>query len=160
MPTHTERLTAPPSWWAAALAFAATCGWIVLVVGNTSAALITALLAAALSLTLVSRYGRLRVSAGAEGLQAGPAHLAPGFVGLAEPLHRVEYRARLGVDADVRAHLVTRPYLDRGVLVPVDDPTDPTPYWLISSRHPDELAAAINAHRTSHEGTPRGEAGR
>ncbi len=157
MPTdHTERLTAPPSWWAGAVAFAVTCGWIVLVIGTTTAALIATFLAGALSVGLVLRYGALKVSSSEHGVRAGSAHLSPAFVGAAEPLHRAEYRARLGVDADARAHLVTRPYLDRGVLVHVDDPSDPTPYWLISSRHPDELAAAINAHRTTHEGTARG----
>lgn len=155
-----ERLTAPPSWWAAAVAFAATCGWIVLVIGTTTVALATLLLVGALTVAGVSRYGRLLVSVGPDGLRAGAAHLAPAFVGAAEPLHRAEYRARLGVDADVRAHLVTRPYLDRGVLVRIEDPSDPTPYWLISSRHPDELAAAINAQRTTHEGIARGEEGR
>jgi hypothetical protein len=25
----------------------------------------------------------------------------------------------------------------------LDDPDDPTPYWLISSRHPDRLLAAL-----------------
>jgi hypothetical protein len=31
--------------------------------------------------------------------------------------------------------------------VPITDLTDPTPYWLLSSRHPEELAAAINGSR-------------
>ena len=150
---HAERLFAPLSWWLAVAAFAATCGWIVLVISSVPTAVITALVAAALMGTVVGRYGSMRVSADERGLQVGPALLRPEFVGTAEPLHRAEYRARLGVDADARAHLVTRPYLDRGVLVTVDDPADPTPYWLISSRHPDELAAAIN--RSTLEGTPR-----
>lgn len=155
---HTERLTAPPSWWVAATAFALTCGWLVLVVSTTTAALVTTGLIGALCGAMVLTYGGLRVAATDQGLRVGPAHLCAGSVGAAEPLHRAEYRARLGVDADARAHLVTRPYLDRGVLVHVDDPTDPTPYWLISSRHPDDLAAAINAHRTTpHEGTARGQ---
>jgi hypothetical protein len=29
------------------------------------------------------------------------------------------------------------------VKVLLDDPDDPTPYWLISSRHPRQLAAAV-----------------
>ena len=41
-------------------------------------------------------------------------------------------------------HLV-RPYVRRGVLVRVTDPDDPTPYWLVSSRHPRTLAAALAA---------------
>jgi hypothetical protein len=29
------------------------------------------------------------------------------------------------------------------VEITLDDPADPVPYWLISSRRPDELAAAL-----------------
>ena len=38
----------------------------------------------------------------------------------------------------------TRPYLKRSVLVPVLDPADRTPYWLVSTRHPHRLAAALD----------------
>lgn len=161
VPTHRERLTAPLSWWLAAFAFAATCGWIVLVIGGWTAGVVSTLVVAALAFALVARYGALTLTSDEDGVHAGPAHLSAACVGAAEPLHRVDYRRRLGVDADVRAHLVTRPYLDRGVLVAVDDPQDPTPYWLLSTRDPDALAAAINAHRTTHEGKKtRGEEGR
>ena len=47
-----------------------------------------------------------------------------------------------GVDADARAFLLLRPYLKRAVQVEIADPADPTPYWLVRTRHPDELAAA------------------
>ena len=36
-----------------------------------------------------------------------------------------------------------RPYLSRAVRIGIDDPADPTPYWLVSSRRPDRLAAAL-----------------
>ena len=49
-----------------------------------------------------------------------------------------------GVDADARAFLVTRPYISRAVKVTIEDPADPTPYWLISSRHPRQLTAALH----------------
>jgi hypothetical protein len=29
------------------------------------------------------------------------------------------------------------------VLLVLDDPDDPTPYWLVSSRHPDRVLAAL-----------------
>ena len=49
----------------------------------------------------------------------------------------------LGVEADARAYLATRPYLKAAVKVPVSDPDDPAPYWLVGTRHPDRLAAAL-----------------
>ena len=32
------------------------------------------------------------------------------------------------------------------VLLVLDDPDDPTPYWLVSSRHPDRVLAALREH--------------
>ena len=29
------------------------------------------------------------------------------------------------------------------VLVVLDDPDDPTPYWLVSTRHPDKVLSAL-----------------
>jgi len=48
-----------------------------------------------------------------------------------------------GPDADVRAYLLLRPYLKRSVKVTVRDERDPTPYWLVSTRHPEHLVTAI-----------------
>ena len=64
-----------------------------------------------------------------------------------EPLDREETRRVHGVDADARAFLLTRPYLHRSVQVPLHDPSDPTPYWLLSTRHPERLAAALTGSR-------------
>jgi hypothetical protein len=41
-----------------------------------------------------------------------------------------------------------RAWARTAVRVEVLDPADPTPYWLVSTRRPDELAAAIAAGRT------------
>jgi hypothetical protein len=78
-------------------------------------------------------------------LYAGPAHISLGLLGPVEPLDAEETRRVHGVDADARAFLLTRPYLKRSVLVPVLDSADRTPYWLISTRHPDRLAAVLGA---------------
>lgn len=143
MTTYRERLTAPVSWWMAALAFAAVWGWVFLVATNWSIAIVvTALLVAAGGYT-VWRYGSVVVAVGPDGLHVGRAHLDPRHVGPVRSLDRAAYRTQLGTGADARAYLVTRPYLDHGVLVTVDDPSDPAPYWLVSSRHPDALAAAL-----------------
>ena len=38
-----------------------------------------------------------------------------------------------------------RPYVKTAVRVELTDPADPTPYWLLSSRHPQALASALDA---------------
>jgi hypothetical protein len=35
--------------------------------------------------------------------------------------------------------------VDPVVRIEIEDPSDRTPYWLASSRHPEQLIAALNA---------------
>lgn len=145
MTTYRERLSAPVSWWLAALGFAAVWGWVFLVVLDWTAAIVVTVLVAAAGFVAVWRYGSVLVSVDADGLRVGSAAVGPRHIGAARPLDRAGYRTQLGTGADARAYLVTRPYLDHGVLVEIADPADPVPYWLISSRRPDALAAALGA---------------
>ena len=164
MTTYRERLTAPVSWWLAALVFAAVWGWIMLVVTTWPIAIAATIVVAVPCLYVVWRYGSLLITVDADTLRVGRASIARAHIGAVEPLHRADYRLKLGTGADARGYLVTRPYLDRGVLVPIEDASDPTPYWLVSSRRPDAFAAALghteNAPAPAHDpngDTPRGE---
>jgi hypothetical protein len=62
---------------------------------------------------------------------------------------------RLGTRSDARAFLCVRPYLRGGVEVALADPADPHPYWLIGSRHPAQMAAAVAAHLVQSTPNPR-----
>ena len=55
-------------------------------------------------------------------------------------------RRLAGSEADARAYLLLRPYLKRAVRVEITDPADPTPYWLLSTRHPDRAGQAVDRH--------------
>jgi hypothetical protein len=88
-------------------------------------------------------YGSARVEVSDGWLQAGRARISGEFVGEVEPLDSVETRRLAGRDADVRAYLLLRPYLKRSVKVTLHDRRDPTPYWLVNTRDPAHLAAAI-----------------
>jgi Kef-type K+ transport system membrane component KefB len=78
-------------------------------------------------------------------LRAGRARLPLTAIGDAEPLDASAMRdARR--HGDPRDYLVLRAWSSRrGVAVAVADPRDPHPRWLISSRHPEQLAQAIRA---------------
>jgi hypothetical protein len=52
-----------------------------------------------------------------------------------------------GPRADPRARLMLRPYLKRAVYIALADPGSDVPYWLVATRHPAELAAAIERSR-------------
>lgn len=167
MTPYRERLTAPLSWWLAALVFAAVWGWVFLVVTTWTFAVVVTVALAAAGFAAVWRYGSILLAVGPEGLHVGAAFLESSAIGAVTVLDRAGYRHRLGVGADARAYLVTRPYLDHGVTVEIDDAGDPTPYWLLSSRHPQQLAAALGASPQQPAEpaddmigeTPRGEEG-
>ena len=48
---------------------------------------------------------------------------------------------------DARAWLLIRGWVDPVVRVRLTDPKDPTPYWLVSSRHPEAVVAALEEPR-------------
>ena len=48
-----------------------------------------------------------------------------------------------GTQLDARAWLVIRGWISPVVKIDVLDPRDPTPYWLVSTRHPNDLIAAL-----------------
>jgi len=58
-------------------------------------------------------------------------------------------RELLGPLADPLAFVVQRPWVPGAVQVMLDDPDDPTPYWVVSTRQPARLAAALLAARAS-----------
>ena len=56
---------------------------------------------------------------------------------------------------DARAYLLIRGWVDPVLRVEVVDSDDPTPYWLLSTRHPESIAAAIAAARDAAGIKPR-----
>ena len=144
---HDERLHVP-LWWAlpalAAVAlfggqlhggFAGTRG--VVSYGVVGLVVVGGLVAASL--------GRVRVTGGR--LEAGTARLPLDVVAAVHPLDRDQTRRALGPEADPSAYVVFRAWVPGAVLVELDDPADPTPYWLVSSRRPAALAAAVEQGR-------------
>jgi DUF3093 family protein len=148
---YSERLHVPLRWWVQATMLLATL-WLAFVVAMPAWAAWSATgLLVALTFGLFAWVGSARVSVRDGVLHAGPAHIAVDLLGPVEPLDAEETRRVHGVDADARAFLVTRPYLKRAVKVTLADPADRTPYWLVSTRHPAELARAlVQAHDGAH----------
>lgn len=141
---YDERLHVPLRWWVqgsmlvisfflalvvatpAALAFSVTTVCLLLLVGA------------------LRSYGSSRIVVADGVLRVGRAHIEARHLGTAVSLDAEQTRRAAGVEADARAYLVLRPYLSRAVKVAVTDPADPAPYWLVSTRHPDELADVVS----------------
>jgi len=78
-------------------------------------------------------------------LWAGPAHLPASVVRRSAAIPRSAKSAALGRQLDPAAYVMHRTWVGPLALVVLDDPDDPTPYWLVSCRHPDRLLAALRS---------------
>lgn len=128
--------------------------WIAMIVAipdNPFPWIATAVAFALLALCLFW-YGDARVVVADGWLRAGRARIQAHHIARAAALDPEQTWRVAGPDADVRAYLLLRPYVKRAVRIELDDPADPTPYWLISSRHPEALAGAVNAARAHEAG--------
>lgn len=76
-------------------------------------------------------------------LRAGRARLPRWAWGAAVPLDADAARRLRGVDADPQAFLYLRGWVPTAVRLDLNDPSDPAPYWYVSTRHPEALAEAL-----------------
>ena len=138
-----ERLTVPWVWWLLAVLFAVSVlfavGLYVGPVWGVGVAVASLLVAAG-----IFASAAVAISVDAQEIRVGRAVIEHRYIGGARALDAVETRSRSDLRADARAHLVLRPYVSTAVEITLDDPADPVPYWLISTRRPTELAAALD----------------
>lgn len=77
--------------------------------------------------------------------RAGKARIERSFIGRVQAFEGPDATAERGVNLDARAWLLVRGWIPDLVKVELADPEDPTPYWLVSTRAPSRLAAALNS---------------
>ncbi len=92
-------------------------------------------------------WGRATIEVTGTELIAAGSRLPLGATGEVRPLNEAQTTALRGPHADPRAHLLIRPYLRQAVYVEVTSDASQVPYWLLATRHPGELAAAIERSR-------------
>ena len=96
---------------------------------------------------MVAATPRVAVVDGA--LIAGRARIPVHLLGRAAALDRAGVREAMGPGLDARAYVCLRAWVGRAVRVDVVDEQDPTPYWVVSTRHPQQLLAAIEQARAA-----------
>lgn len=152
---YRERLTVPLLWWLLAVGFAVSMlaafgfylGW--------SWGIGTALASLAVAVAIFQGSAVLIIVEPTR-LRVGRAVIEHDYLASCRPLDADKTRRRSGTEADARAHLVLRPYVRTAVELTLDDPADPVPYWLVSTRRPDRLAEVVERARTAdHLGSPR-----
>jgi hypothetical protein len=142
---YAERLWFGPVGWLSVLGGVAVAAIALYPVG-TGAAAVGAVLALVVGAAAAWALATPVRVAGGE-LRAGPAHIPLELLGAPVALDAAATRAELGPRLDARAYVCLRAWARTAVRVQVVDPADPTPYWLVSTRRPGELAAAITAGR-------------
>ena len=81
-------------------------------------------------------------------LKVGRMRIPLTVLASAEEIEREALRDLIGPKADARAQLFIRGYIKTAVKIQISDPLDPTPYVVISTRRPKELAVALLANRS------------
>jgi hypothetical protein len=137
-----ERLAVPIIWWVLAGLFSLS---VLIAVGaylgpawGVGTSVATLLVAAA-----IFGSASIVISVDEKEIQVGRATIEHAYIAACRALNTEETRRKTGVEADARAHLVVRPYIKMAVEITLNDPEDPVPYWLVSTRHPQRLAAAL-----------------
>lgn len=96
-----------------------------------------------LGCTVVWSFGRATIELRADEIRVRGAHLPLVYVSGAVALDASTLRRVIGREGDPAAFLSIRPWVGPGVQLWLDDPDDPTPYWVVSSRHPDRLVQLV-----------------
>ena len=146
-PAYAERLLLPWWLWLAGLAAAALLAAEVWMGGAGVRAWLPFAVLLPVAVAGLAWLSRIRIAVTDGELRVDDARLPARFVADAIPLDADGRREVLGVGADPLAFVVQRPWIGGAVQVVLDDPADPTPFWVVSSRHPVELAEAILAAR-------------
>ena len=145
MSGYDERLGAPPLWWVGALAVSLMLAAGVHSGGTGLRAVLPYVLLPVVVLGVLAYLSRGRVQVRDGGLHVPGARIPLTHVGGVTPLDREGTRRVRGPVADPRAYVATRPWLSSAVQVQVEDPEDDTPYWLVGTRDPQALTAALQS---------------
>jgi hypothetical protein len=144
---YRERLFAPPLWWVVGMVTMLMFGAVVWTGFDLPITIAVFGGLIAITAAFLLNWGRAVIEVTAGELRAGDATLPLVMTGEVRALNEAQARALRGPRADPTAHTLIRPYLRYAVYIEVKGPHPASPYWLIATRHPAELAAAIESSR-------------
>ena len=142
---YAERLTVSWWMWPAALAAAGVLAAELHMGATGVRSWLPYLLLFPLAAAWLGYLGRLRVAVVDDELHIDDARIPLRWVAGVTPLDAAAKREILGPLAHPYAFVVQRPWVAPALLVRLDDPADPTPCCVVSTRHPARLAAALTA---------------
>jgi hypothetical protein len=144
---YRERLFVPPLWWVVGIATMLTFGAVVWTGFDLGITIAVFAVLIGMVVALLLNWGRMAIEVSDGQLRAGDDVLPLATAGEVRALDESQAAALRGPRADPRAHTLIRPYLRLAVYVEVKVPDASVPYWLLATRRPGELAAAIESAR-------------
>jgi hypothetical protein len=138
---YVERLSIRARWWVIVLVIA-LFGSSELFAGFDGRVIAIVVAAVVVpTVVLLAFAGRTVLRVDADGIHVAGASMPFAEMDSVQALDRQETRLMLGPQADPAARLVVRGYIPASVIIrPLDTGR---PYWLVSTRHPQEVIAAV-----------------
>ncbi|MDT4996533.1 MAG: hypothetical protein QOD45_601 [Pseudonocardiales bacterium] len=142
-PHYRERLRAPWWWYLLALFVASLLAAEFHVAGFRLTDWIPWGTLLPLSVLIVWSLGRHTLEIDDGELRVRGAHLPLEFVSGVVALDAATVRRVVGREGDPAAFAAIRPWIGPGVQLWLDDPDDPAPYWLVSTRRPAQVVEVV-----------------
>lgn len=105
-------------------------------------ALVAALIALAIGAIVIFLI-KGEINCDGKELRVGRAHIDYEYCGEVTVLSRTEFLRARTREVDPAAHLALFFWVSEGVKIEVNDPRDPTPYWLISTKRGSDIKHAL-----------------
>jgi Protein of unknown function (DUF3093) len=147
MRSYTEHLRAPAGVWILGMFTAFTFASMAWAGFDVIVAIASYVVICGGCAAVLLAWGRATVEVSDGELRAGAFTLPLAVAGEVAALDEAGTRAMRGPSADPQALIMSRPYLKLAVYVEVTGEHQNRPYWLIGTRRPAELAAAIERSR-------------
>lgn len=142
---YRERLIPGPGLFIALLLVIPGVSLVMLPIASQLAVPVAVTIYVLLAGTFLLLSPSLRVENGR--LTAARAEIPVDQLGSIELLGAEALRLAIGPGLDARSFLLVRGWIKRGVRIENIDPADPAPQWILTTRHPEKLARAIEAAR-------------
>lgn len=144
---YSERQRVPLTWWA----FAAFVTALIYYTGSMHRATLgigVAAVCAALTTWAFIKLSSTTIAVVDHGngdiwLHAGEARIPANAINRSLVIPPTAKQAAMGRQLDPAAYVVHKSWIPTMAMFVVDDPEDPTPYWLVSSKEPQELVEAL-----------------
>lgn len=142
---YEEKLWPAPWIWIVVAGAAGASVFTFIPIGVEAGIIAAVVVAAILTTLLILSTPLIRVTA--TDLQVGRAQIERKYLGAVEAFSGADATAQRGPQLHGRAYLCIRGWISPVVRIDIDDPEDPTPYWLTSTRRPEQLKAALTASK-------------